>query len=191
MRPPVRRNRRKNIFLLRSTAIAGGVQLQLVVRRRERLDFSGVSSSFSALPAGDDFSALLWVADQLSTELGYSEGDSVPETASPLRGRGAERTDLLGPEEEQLVVDLGRALARVAAALEKQGLRTPPENAVNAALYGAELVLRGELMNGNGRQLVKLMPSFVFIVALPIVEQDRALELSRRTEELVEDGAVS
>ena len=31
------------------------------------------------------------------------------------------------------------------------------------------------------------MPSLVFLVALPIVEQDRALELSRRTEELVDE----
>jgi hypothetical protein len=30
------------------------------------------------------------------------------------------------------------------------------------------------------------MPSFVFLVALPVVDQDRALELSARMTELVE-----
>ena len=33
------------------------------------------------------------------------------------------------------------------------------------------------------------MPGFVFLVALPVVEQDRALELSKRTAQLVE-GAL-
>ena len=49
--------------------------------------------------------------------------------------------------------------------------------------------MRGELVSGNAAQLPALMPSFVFLVALPVVDQDRALELSRRTERLVE-GAL-
>jgi hypothetical protein len=41
--------------------------------------------------------------------------------------------------------------------------------------------------SGNDARLPQLMPSFIFLVALPIVEQDRALELSRRTSELIEE----
>jgi hypothetical protein len=47
--------------------------------------------------------------------------------------------------------------------------------------------MRGELLSGNAAQLPQLLPSFVFLVALPIVDQDRALELSRRTSELIEE----
>jgi hypothetical protein len=61
-----------------------------------------------------------------------------------------------------------------------------PENAVGAALDGAELVIRGELVRGNADRLADLMPSFVFLVTLPIVDQDEALALSRRAAELVE-----
>jgi hypothetical protein len=49
--------------------------------------------------------------------------------------------------------------------------------------------MRGELMRGNSAQLPTLMPSFVFLVALVVVDQDRALELSARTAELIE-GAL-
>lgn len=45
--------------------------------------------------------------------------------------------------------------------------------------------MRGELVSGNAA----LMPSFVFLVTLPVVDQDRALELSRRAAQLVE-GAL-
>lgn len=48
--------------------------------------------------------------------------------------------------------------------------------------------MRGELARGNANQLPALMPSFVFLVTLPIVEQDEALNLSRRASELL-DGA--
>ena len=33
---------------------------------------------------------------------------------------------------------------------------------------------------GNAGQLPALLPGFVFLVALPVVDQDRALELSKR-----------
>jgi hypothetical protein len=46
--------------------------------------------------------------------------------------------------------------------------------------------MRGELMRGRSEQLPALMPSFVFLVALPIVHQDRAFALSEQTFELLE-----
>jgi hypothetical protein len=41
-------------------------------------------------------------------------------------------------------------------------------------------------VSGNAARLPTLMPSFVFLVALPLVDQDRALELSQRSAQLVE-----
>jgi hypothetical protein len=46
--------------------------------------------------------------------------------------------------------------------------------------------MRGELVRGNAGELPALMPSFVFMVALQVVDQDRALELSQHTSRLIE-----
>jgi len=47
--------------------------------------------------------------------------------------------------------------------------------------------MRGELLAGDAERIAILMPSFVFLVVLPIVGQDEALALSRRTAQLVEE----
>jgi hypothetical protein len=155
----------------------------------EGLHFSGASSSFSAVLAGNEREALLRVADQLSIELGYAEGEEVPGAHSPLSGEDGAMAGILNSEDEMLVATVRRALARVAAALGGEGSEGASGSAVGAALDGAEMVMRGELVRGNAAQLPALMPSFVFLVTLPIVEQDEALDLSRRTSELIE-GAL-
>jgi hypothetical protein len=142
--------------------------------------------AFPLVLAGNEREAVLRVADQLSTELGYAAGEEVPGAASPLGGEEGPMAGMLNTEDELLVARVRRALAKVAAALDSDG---PEDTAVGAALDGAEMVMRGELVSGNAARLPELMPSFVFLVALPVVDQDRALELSRRTERLVE-GAL-
>ena len=87
---------------------------------------------------------------------------------------------MLSRDDESLVSTMRRGLAAVAAALGAAKLEGVPRGAVCAALDGAELVMRGELVSGNAAQLPSLMPSFVFLVALPIVEQGAALELAHR-----------
>jgi hypothetical protein len=139
--------------------------------------------AFPLVLAGNEREALLAVADQLSIELGYAEGEEVPGAHSPLGGDEGPMAGMLNTEDELLVARVRRALAKVAAALDGDGA------AVGAALDGAEMVMRGELVSGNAARLPALMPSFVFLVALPAVDQDRALELSRRTARLVE-GAL-
>jgi hypothetical protein len=91
----------------------------------------------------------------------------------------------LSAADESLATGLRAGLARIVAALGSRR-EDPPGQAISTALDGAEMVVRGELLSGNGERLPRLMPSFVFLVTLPIVDQDRALELSRRTEELVD-----
>lgn len=138
--------------------------------------------------AGNEREALLGVADQLSRELGYREGSEPPAARSRLSAERWAAAGLLDPEEEALVARLRRALAQVAAAIDGGG-EGASENAVDATLDGTELVIRGELVSGNAAQLPALLPGFVFLVALTMVNQDRALELSRRTGELLE-GAL-
>jgi hypothetical protein len=129
--------------------------------------------------------ALLRVADRLCAELGYGESEFLPEGRSGLCGNNGGLADILSPEDESLVAALRGRLAKVAAAAGTTRSDGLPESAVGVALDGAELVIRGELVRGNAERLPDLMPSFVFLVTLPIVEQDEALDLSRRTSELI------
>jgi hypothetical protein len=133
--------------------------------------------------------ALLRVVDELCAELGYPDprGD-VPGARSPLQGE-AGLGQALSAEDESLVARLRRGLAKVAAAISAANPGKAPAWGAGAALDGVEMVMRGELVSGNARQLPSLVPAFVFLVALSITEQDAALELSQRTSELIE-GAL-
>jgi hypothetical protein len=145
--------------------------------------------AFPLVLAGNEREALLRVVDQLGVELGYAEGEEIPGVDSGLGGEEGAMVGILNPEDELLVVRIRRGLAKIAAALNGDGAEDYPERAVGAALDGTELVMRGELVMGNAGQLPALMPGFVFLVVLPVVDQDRALEISRRAAELVE-GAL-
>ncbi len=132
--------------------------------------------------AGNHGEAMLQVLDRLCAELGAWEPLEAPGEISALAREGT-MASILSPEDEAMVAALRRGLARVAAALGGEEDRRG--RAVAAALDGAEVVIRGELVSDNRARLPVLMPSFVFLVALPIVNQDRALEISRRAEELL------
>jgi hypothetical protein len=136
------------------------------------------------VPAGNDDEALLRVADQLCAELGRLGTGEAPGGRSTLAEEGV-MAGALDAEDEALVTALRRGLARIAAAVGGEDGEESPPRAVSTALDGAELVIRGEILVGNRGRLSRLMPSFVFLVSLPLVEQDRALGLSRRTEELL------
>jgi len=137
--------------------------------------------------AGSQREALLWVADQLCAELGYPEGETEASGArSRFSGDGSGGSGILNPEDESLVAMVRRSLEKVAAATGAKSPEGAPESAVSAALDGSEMMMRGELASGNAEQLPSLMPSFVFLVTLPIVDQDEALYLSHRTSELIE-----
>jgi hypothetical protein len=135
--------------------------------------------------AGDERAALLWVADQLCAELGHLEGDDI-RAADDLTVSGGEAVSrLLSSEDEALVAGMRRGLAKIATALVSRS-EDGSNKAVGAALDGAEAVMRGELLSGRAERLPALIPGFVFLVALPIVDHDGALELSGRTAELID-----
>lgn len=134
----------------------------------------------------DDRGGLIRVADQLAVELGSGAAEGPPGSHSSPGDAGA----IPGPldrDDEVLATELRQSLARVAmGALGGGGPRRgPDENAVGAALDAVEMVTRAELATGNAGRLPALLPGFVFLVTLPVVDQDRALELSNRCSRLV------
>jgi hypothetical protein len=78
-------------------------------------------------------------------------------------------------------------LSEIASAAGAANAAGATRRAVIASLAGVELAIRGELVMGNAERLGARMPSFVFLVTLPVLDQDRALELSRRAAELVDE----
>jgi hypothetical protein len=149
------------------------------------LPFPKEKIAFPAVPAGNYGGVLIEVADQLCAELSYAESGGIPGALSTLAEEGV-MARMLSPKDESLVSSVREGLARVAAAVAA-GSVEPSLRAVQIALDGAEMVMRGELVSGNEDRLPSLMPSFVFLVALPTVGQNRALALSRRAQSLVEE----
>lgn len=91
-------------------------------------------------------------------------------------------------DDEPLPRRIRGALATMAVALIAER-RHPPGPGASTALDGAETVLLGELVTGREDRLPRIMPSLVFLVALPVVEQDRALALAQRIAELIAEAA--
>jgi hypothetical protein len=151
-------------------------------------NFLKIVVAFPTVPAGKDHKveALLAVLDELCAELGQVDRGS---ELSPALSRLGDDHGALSPENERWVAAMRQRLAKLAASV---GAGTQPmghqQRAVCFALDGAELVMRGELVTGNAGKLHELVPSFVFLVVLPIVDQDQALTLSRRTSELMARG---
>jgi hypothetical protein len=133
--------------------------------------------------AGNEREALLAMADRLCSELGYADGEEPPGAHSLL---ACSMASLLDPADEALVARMRRGLAKIAAAVAAADSNGAEGRSLGIALDGAEMAMRGELLSGNAAQLPELMPSFVFLIAVSIVNQDRALELSRRASELLE-----
>jgi hypothetical protein len=130
---------------------------------------------------------LLRVAARLLDEMPDTGSDEVAGADSSF-GDDAPMTKALTADDDALVREVRTALATIAARLGAAA-ENPPSYPVQSALDGAEIVMRGDLMTGRGDRLPRLMPSLVFLVALPIVEQDQALALSQRTAELIDEEA--
>jgi hypothetical protein len=133
---------------------------------------------------GNQGELLLRVLGLLLDELANLGPIEITGAVSPFRETTAV-WERLSSDDELLVGRVRTALATIAARL-----RADVENAsapFRAPLDAAETVMRGELMTRRDLQLARLLPSLVFLVALPIVDQDRALALSQRTVELIDE----
>jgi hypothetical protein len=126
--------------------------------------------------------------EELSGELGNAIGLSEQSRRWALAGETAR--GYLEAGDEEMVARMRAALADLAgAARSAADPHADPDRAVIAALDGAELVMRGEILLGNGIRLSGLVPSFAFLATLPVTGKERALALSRRVEVLLDAGA--
>jgi hypothetical protein len=138
--------------------------------------------------AGGYGEALRRVTDRLCAEFTDPEAAELPGLGTTLAVDGGVN-GVLDAEDEALVARLREALARIASTLGADA-DDPPVRAIATMLDGAEFVIRGELVKGNPEGVLSLLPSYVFLVALLVVGQDRAFELSRRTELLTKQFGV-
>lgn len=133
---------------------------------------------------GTDHQSLRRIAERLVVEF---TDDSAPGFPGLPPSLGAViGADVLPEEQEATVARLRDALTAVAENLSS-AVDDSTMQMVQIALDGAEFIIRGELFRGNHDRVLALLPSFVFLVALTVADRDRALALSRRTEELTKD----
>lgn len=92
----------------------------------------------------------------------------------------------LGEDDEQLVTELRAGLAKLAGS--RRGEPVDGTAAVQGALDGAEFVVRGDLLSGRGARLPQLLPSFVFLVLLPLLGKPEALRAAERAARLLDRG---
>jgi hypothetical protein len=91
----------------------------------------------------------------------------------------------LGEDDEQLVTELRAGLAKLAGSRREKPVDAA---AVQGALDGAEFVVRGDLLSGRGARIPQLLPSFVFLVLLPLLGKPEALRAAERAARLLDRG---
>jgi hypothetical protein len=138
------------------------------------------------MAAGDEGTVWAGIVDRLCAEFGYD--GAIEELPPSYLGRpyGSLFGDLLSPEEEELIAEARRTLARVAVAVGTEDHEGAPEKTICLLLDGAEWVMRGELARGN--PLSAALPSFIYLVAVSALKQDEALALSHRASVLLEES---
>lgn len=149
------------------------------------------------MSAGTGRERLLQLAAKLDIELGCISDDGEEQwarAASIPTSRSAwysEQMHILSEPDERLVVAIRDALGRVASGAWAKRSTAAAEveelvpSGIVGGLDGAEFVMRGQILIGGIGRLWDLLPSFVYLVTVPIIGQEEALGLSRRTAELL------
>jgi hypothetical protein len=94
---------------------------------------------------------------------------------------------LLDADDELVVAEVREALLRILTA-GRAGTPDPdpPITAIAGLLGGTEMILRSELIVGNGERLPQLIPSFTYLVSLFFLSQKEALRLSRLAAQMLD-----
>ena len=122
--------------------------------------------------------------DRLCAELNAAGSDPIAATEPAADGR-APWSGALGTDDDLFVIRLRGDLARIAGALGQVAPDFSHPLIVQMVLDGAEMMIRGEILKASGNACRRCCWILLFLVALPIVDQDRALALSQRASELI------
>ena len=110
----------------------------------------------------------------------WPRGDELHAEALPGHWPLAAR---LSREDEQLVARLRAGLAKLAGSLRGEPFEAAA--AVHRALDGAESTMRRDFARGRSGRLPQLLPSFAYLVVLPLEGPAEALRVSERAARLV------
>lgn len=145
--------------------------------------FSEGLSSFPEMPARGKRRRLLTAVIELYEQVGEVRGDRAPRRADrpPVPTFGVRLSDA----QERVLPEVMEALTRIIEVVEaRTSAPPPPANAVVAALGGAEIVMRSEMLLGRDDWLPRLLPSFTYLATIPFLDRDVALRFAARTERL-------
>jgi hypothetical protein len=106
-------------------------------------------------------------------------------TEAPARHRQAEThaSNSRLDQDEQLVTELRAGLARLA---ERRSGEPVEPLALQGALEGAEFVVRSDILSGQSARLPQRLPSFVFLVLLPLLGKPEALRAADQAARLLD-----
>jgi hypothetical protein len=128
---------------------------------------------------------LLRALGELCDEPAYRASGEEPHDAAPSQA-GWPPISMPSKEDERFVVGLRTGLARLADSRRQK----PGEGATSvvAALDGAQLAARCDILMGQTAQLRQLLPTFAYLVVLPVSGEAEALHVAERATRLLSNG---
>ena len=127
---------------------------------------------------GNDRRRLLAAVVELYERAG-DDLDGSPAAATRARALTAFGMRLTDAQEVE-VAEVRVALIRILAVVEARGSAASslPSNVTDATLGGAEIVMRCEICAGRDDWLPRLLPSFTYLVTVPLLDREEALRLA-------------
>jgi hypothetical protein len=143
--------------------------------------FLRVVVAFRRVAAGEE----KMVAAMRELWRGIDSAAQLPSGVTWARGRDPDVLPLEDGELVRTIAELRHELAHLAVAT---GARkdSEEERAVQAALDGAEFLMRSEVLVGRPERIKGHLPSLALLVTLPVAGLDMAKEISRRAGALLE-----
>lgn len=108
---------------------------------------------------------LLEDLNHLGGQLGDGGATGLPPEAEPFEGWPP--ISMPTREDHDLLVALRVAFARIAHAHSPQGQSAEVDRSVRAALDGAQLTVRSEILAGQGDRVRELIPGLLYLTVMP------------------------
>lgn len=131
---------------------------------------------------------LLEELNHIGGQLGDDEATGPPPEAEPFEGWPP--ISMPTREDHDLLVALRLTLARIARAHSPQGQSAEVERSVRAALDGAHLTVRSEILAGEPDGVRELIPGLVYLTVMPAGGRAQAVQLAAQVARLLGCGSA-